>query len=317
VESEFQSDHVFELRTLREMPDNRVSMTHAENILGARLVPGLGLILLFALILAQRIASQEQKSPRSTNGVQRVDTSKVDGKQAFESQCAGCHGLDGRGGERAPDIALNKKTQQRSDDELSQIVRRGLPGTGMPPFASLGGNVKNVVAYLRQLQGNNESARFPGDARKGRELFYGKARCSECHAVTGAGGFIASELSGFGGNRSPDEIRQAIIKPTSTNRLGGKMIVQMRDGKEYDGVVRNEDNFSLQLQSLGGDFQLFQKSELTSFMRLPGSLMPADYATTLNRDELNDLISFLMFAARDAKTEAVAGKKPKDDEEEE
>jgi putative heme-binding domain-containing protein len=292
-------------------------MTRTENILGARLVSSLGLTLLFTLILAQRIASQEEKSPRSTNDVQRVDTSNVDGKQAFQSRCAGCHGFDGRGGERAPDIALNTKTRQRSDDELSQIVRRGLPGTGMPPFASLGSNVKNVVAYLRLLQGKNESARFPGSARKGRELFYGKARCSECHAVTGSGGFIASELSGFGGSRSPDEIRQAIVKPTSTNRLGGKMIVQMRDGKKYAGVVRNEDNFSLQLQSLDGDFQLFQKSELTSFSRLPDSLMPADYATTLNRDELNDLISFLMFAARDAKTGAVAGKKPKDDEEEE
>jgi cytochrome c oxidase cbb3-type subunit 3 len=292
-------------------------MTHAENILGARLVPSLALILLLALILAQRIASQEQKSPRSTNGVQGVDTSNVDGKQAFESRCAGCHGLDGRGGERAPDIALNRKTRQRSDDELTQIVRRGLPETGMPPFASLGSNVKNVVAYLRQLQGKNESARFPGNARKGRGLFYGKARCSECHAVTGSGGFIASELTGFGGNRSPDEIRQAIIKPTSTNRLGAKMIVQMRDGREYAGVVRNEDNFSIQLQSLEGDFQLFQKSELSSFSRQPESLMPADYATTLNSDELNDLISFLMLAARDAKTEAVAGKKHTDDEEEE
>jgi cytochrome c oxidase cbb3-type subunit 3 len=292
-------------------------MTRAENILGARPVPSLGLILLFALIPAQRVAAQEQKPPHSANGVQRVDTSNVDGKQVFESRCAGCHGLDGRGGERAPDIALNRKTQQRSDDELAQIVRRGLPETGMPPFASLGSNVKNVVAYLRQLQGKNESARFPGNARKGRELFYGKARCSECHAVAGSGGFIASELSGFGGNRSPDEIRQAIIKPTSTNRLGGKMIVQMRDGREYAGVVRNEDNFSLQLQSLEGDFQLFQKSELSSFSRQPDSLMPADYAATLNRDELNDLISFLMLAARDAKTDGVAGKKHKDDEEEE
>jgi putative heme-binding domain-containing protein len=292
-------------------------MTHPEDILGARIVPSLGLIVLFALVLTQRIASQEQKSPRSTNGVQRVDTSNVDGKQAFESRCAGCHGLDGRGGERAPDIALNAKTQRRPDDELSRIIERGLPGTGMPPFASLGSNVKNVVAYLRQLQGKTESARFPGNARKGREFFYGKARCSECHAVNGSGGFIASELSGFGGNRSPDEIRQAIIKPASTNRLGGKVIVKTRDGKEYSGVVRNEDNFSLQLQSLDGDFQLFQKSELTSFSRQPGSLMPTDYATSLNRDELDDLISFLMFAARDAKAEAVGGKKPKDDEEEE
>jgi len=290
-------------------------MSHGENIFGARMVASLGL-LLCALILAQRIASQEQKSPRSTNVGQRLDRSNVEGKQAFESQCAGCHGLDGRGGERAPDIASNAKTQQRSDGELSRIVERGLPGTGMPAFASMGSNVNNVVAYLRELQGKKESARLPGDAKRGRELFYGKGRCSKCHSIAGSGGFIASELSGFAGNRSPDEIRQAIIKPTSANRLGGKITLKTRDGKEYSGVVRNEDNFSLQLQGLDGDFQLFQKSELSSFSRQPGSLMPADYGSTLNRDELNDLISFLMFSARGVRMEAAASAKPTDDEEE-
>jgi mono/diheme cytochrome c family protein len=159
-------------------------MSHGENIFGARIVASLGLVLC-ALILAQRIASQEQKSPRSTDVGQRSDTSNVEGKQAFESRCAGCHGLDGRGGERAPDIAANAKTQQRSDSELFRIVEQGLPGTGMPAFASLGSNIKNVVAYLRELQGMKESARLPGDAKRGRELFYGKGRCSECHAIAG------------------------------------------------------------------------------------------------------------------------------------
>jgi cytochrome c oxidase cbb3-type subunit III len=291
-------------------------MPQRKNIFDSRILPGLGLLLLCFILLTQSFASQQQKSPRSTNVAQPVQTSNVDGRGAFESRCAGCHGLDGRGGERAPDIASSAKAQQRSDDELFRIIERGLPGTGMPPFAPLGSDIKNVVAYLRQLQGQSDAATFPGDAQKGREFFYGKARCSDCHAVAGAGGFLASELSGFGGNHSPDEIRQAIIKPTGANRLGGKMIVKTLDGKEYSGVVRNEDNFSLQLQSLDGTFQLFQKSQLASFSHQPDSLMPADYGTTLQRDELNDLISFLMFTARDAKTGAAVSKKPSDDEEE-
>ena len=297
------------------LPVRRRFVTSGGKVHGARMGPRAGLMLLFALVLTQEIAAQEQKSPRSSNGNRQGDSSNSDGQRAFESRCAGCHGLDGRGGERAPDIALNAKTQQRSDDDLFQIITLGLPGTGMPSFASLGSNTKNVVAYLRQLQGKSNAAAVPGNVQKGRELFYGKARCSKCHAVAGSGGFIAAELSGFGKNRSPDEIRQAIIMPSSTNRLGSKMTVKMRDGQEYSGVVRNEDNFSLQLQSLNGEFHLFQKSELTSFSRQPDSLMPADYATTLKTDELSDLISFLMFAARDAKMDGAASKKPTDDEE--
>ena len=292
-------------------------MTRADNIRAARIASGLGFMLLCAFVGTQRGATQAQKSPPSANGVERANTSNVDGQQVFESRCAGCHGLDGRGGERAPDIASSEKTQRRSDDELSRIIARGVPGTGMPAFASLGSSLKNVVAYLRQLQGKDDSAKLPGDVKRGRELFYGKPRCSECHAIAGSGGFIAPELSGFGGNRSADQIRQAIVTPTSTNRLGGKMIVKTRDGKDYSGVVRNEDNFSIQLQTLDGAFHLFQKSELAAFSRQPDSLMPADYATTLNRDELNDLVSFLMSAARRAKTDAAKSKKSGDDEEEE
>jgi cytochrome c oxidase cbb3-type subunit 3 len=291
-------------------------MTRADNIRAARVLPGLGLILLCAFVATQRVASQAQKSPPSANGVERANTSNVDGQQIFESRCAGCHGLDGRGGERAPDIATSEKTQRRSDEELSRIIARGVPGTGMPAFASLGSSLKNVVAYLRQLQGKDDSAKFPGDVKKGRELFYGKPQCSECHAVAGSGGFIAPELSGFGGNRSADQIREAIVKPASTNRLGGKMIVKTRDGKEYSGVVRNEDNFSIQLQALDGAFHLFQKSDLAGFSRQPDSLMPSDYAATLNHDELNDLVSFLMSAARGAKTDAAKSKKTDDEEEE-
>jgi cytochrome c oxidase cbb3-type subunit 3 len=291
-------------------------MTRADNIRAARIASVLGLMLLSALVGTQRAASEGQKSQRAGNGGQRMNTSNVPGQQVFESRCAGCHGLDGRGGERAPDISTSEKTRRRSDDELSRIIADGLPGTGMPAFASLGSGLKNVVAYLRQLQGKDDSAKFPGDVKRGRELFYGKPRCSECHAIAGSGGFIASELSGFGANRSADQIRQAIVKPASTNYLGGQMIVKTSDGKEYSGVVRNEDNFSLQLETLDGAFLLFQKSELAGFSRQPGSLMPADYAATLNRDELNDLVSFLMSAARGVKTDADKRKKSDDEEEE-
>jgi cytochrome c oxidase cbb3-type subunit 3 len=250
-------------------------------------------------------------------GSRLAEESPAEGRQIFEQRCAGCHGLDGRGGERAPDIATNAKTQRRSDDELFRIVEKGVPGTGMPSFASLGSSTKNVVTYLRFLQGKTGAAKLPGDTQKGKMLFYGKARCSECHATAGAGGFIAADLSGFGGTRAADEIREAIVKPSSASRLGGKMIVKTRNGQEYSGVLRNEDNFSLQLQSLNGDFHLFQKSELASFARQPDSLMPGDYGSTLNPSELNDLVSFLMSAAHDVKAEAAAGKKSKGDDEDE
>src|SRR5712692_5696408 len=59
------------------------------------------------------------------------------GEQTFASSCAGCHGLDGRGGERAPNIAENPKVQHLADSQIFHIIENGIPGTGMPGFHAL------------------------------------------------------------------------------------------------------------------------------------------------------------------------------------
>jgi hypothetical protein len=71
-----------------------------------------------------------------------------------------------------------------------------------------------------------------------------------------------------------------------------------KDGKSYSGLVRNEDNFSLQLQSLDGTFYLFSKSDLASITFHEESLMPADYGSKLSGAELDALAAYLASIAR-------------------
>jgi hypothetical protein len=59
------------------------------------------------------------------------------------------------------------------------------------------------------------------------------------------------------------------------------------------GLVRNEDNFSLQLQGTDGTFHLLMKSQITKVERTGRSLMPADYGTRLSSAELDDLVSYI------------------------
>ena len=95
------------------------------------------------------------------------------------------------------------------------------------------------------------------------------------------------------------------------------MIVTSREGQKYSGVVRNEDNFSLQLQTLDGVFHFFMKSELEGVAQQPASLMPVDYGSTLSPAELNDLVSFLMLVANNENSTADSGKKAKPNDEDE
>src|SRR6266576_2616494 len=96
------------------------------------------------------------------------------GKQIFGSNCVGCHGLDGTGSQRAPNIVSNPQVQKLSAEEMFRIVSDGVPGTGMPSFKSLGPPaIRSTVAYVRSLQGKNSVATLPGNPKQGKTLFFG------------------------------------------------------------------------------------------------------------------------------------------------
>ena len=226
-----------------------------------------------------------------------ADHSSRKGLRLFATSCAACHGLDGRGGERAPSIAAGR-VQRLSDVQFFDIVQHGIAGTGMPSFHSLtDSDIKSVVAYVRSLQGAKKTASLPGDPARGKTLFFGKAGCSGCHLASGEGGFIGSDLSGYAHGHSVDETRSAITNPNSNgDRQAKTATVTTLDGQKYVGRVRNEDNFSLQLQSLDGAFHFFAKSEIQG-VEYAQPLMPSNYGSTLGSGELDDLISYLMNVA--------------------
>ena len=227
-------------------------------------------------------------------------TSSSGGQQTFESTCAPCHGLDGRGGERAPDIATRPEVTRLSDQDLLKILRAGIPEKGMPPFAALGSaKLSALLVYLRSLQGKGTETPVAGNTGRGKELFWGKAGCSDCHMVNGTGGFLGRDLSNYGENHSVTEIRAVIVKPELTAGTRGHVAeVTAKDGKSYSGLMRNEDNFSLQLQSLDGTFHLFSKSDLAAITFRQESLMPADYGSKLSGAELDALAAYLASIAR-------------------
>jgi cytochrome c oxidase cbb3-type subunit III len=208
------------------------------------------------------------------------------GEELFRSRCSGCHGLDGRGGEHAPDIATTASTRQLSDAATLRIIREGKPAAGMPAFRSAFDEHQTnaLVEYLRILQGKRETAPVSGNSEKGRALFLGKGQCSECHMIKGQGGFIAADLSSYGETHPPDQISEAIA-----NSGKSLAVLTTRDGKKYRGIVRNEDNFSLQFQALDGTFHFFDKPMLTSVQHEP-------HGAILSPAELDDLVSYLFRA---------------------
>jgi putative heme-binding domain-containing protein len=221
---------------------------------------------------------------------------KSQGAALFASNCAACHGADGRGGEHGPDIATASAVQRLADRNLIDIVRNGISGTGMPGFDWLGQeNILGIVAGLRTLQGKNSPVTLPGNAERGKTLFFGKALCSECHMAQGKGGFIASDLSYSDSNANAERLRQIILDPVNSLPAQEKTVaVTTTDGQKYAGALRAQDNFSISIQTMDSAFHYFPKSQLASIEIGARSLMPDDYRSRLSDSELNDLVSYLI-----------------------
>jgi alcohol dehydrogenase (cytochrome c) len=85
-----------------------------------------------------------------------------EGRRLFSRNCAFCHGADGRGGERGPDITMSN-LDSRTD--LPGLMRNGLPSRGMPGTSLSNAQVGSLVAYLQSIA---RSAGPPAVPAKGR-----------------------------------------------------------------------------------------------------------------------------------------------------
>jgi cytochrome c oxidase cbb3-type subunit III len=279
----------------------KARMRQTESI-GVRLFGSVLRLVLIGLVFWSPGKAQVREAAKKTN-VTKAPPSFT-GRRVFESRCAACHGANGRGGEHAPDIVTNPDLRSVTDHTLFQIIRDGIPRRGMPGFNFVltQGQIHQVVVFLRHAAHVESPAAArrrgltasSGEPKRGEALFFGKAGCGDCHSVGGRGGFLGPDLSGYGRDHSPGRIREAILNPNDNlSRDRQVILATTRDGREFTGVARNEDNFSVQVLDRNGNFHLLMKSDLADLKHQPGSLMPRDYRTRLCPTELEDLVSYL------------------------
>jgi alcohol dehydrogenase (cytochrome c) len=117
--------------------------------------------------------------------------SSPDGPAAYQKSCAVCHGADANGGEHAPSIMTSLAT--KNDEEVSSIIRDGVPRKGMPAFKQLPeAEVRVLVGYLRTLQ----QRRGGGGGRRGFAPLRMKVQLTD-----------GSELNGFALGRTSRELQ--------------------------------------------------------------------------------------------------------------
>jgi cytochrome c oxidase cbb3-type subunit 3 len=216
----------------------------------------------------------------------------------FNSSCGVCHGSDGRGGERAPNIATKREVVNLSDAQLTVILNKGVLASGMPPFSYLGDEkIMQLVQYLRELQGvaGSGQALVNGDTGEGEKIFFAEGSCSRCHMIRGRGGFLGEDLSTYARGRSSEAIRAAILHPGDSPGDGDHVVdIQTVEGNSFRGLIRSRDNFNIVLQGEDGAYHSVTRDRIQKMTISSQPLMPQDYGTKLDEKRINDLISYLL-----------------------
>jgi cytochrome c oxidase cbb3-type subunit 3 len=239
--------------------------------------------------------AQQPTRPRKPATGGKSNTAMVKARHDFETRCSSCHGLDGRGGEHAPNISTDPSVRRLPERDVFKIIHDGIPAKGMPAFNSLTHQQINaMVSYLRSVAGPFGWGALNGNTLQGEELFFGRAGCGKCHMMHGRGGFLGSDLTEYSASHTPGEAIDAILHPGKLRAGQHEMVsIVTRGGQRLSGVVRNEDNFSLQLLADDGTFHMLLKSDIERLERSDNLIMPSDYGQRLTRVELDDLVSYL------------------------
>ena len=195
-----------------------------------------GLLMMSAMLAAQ---------PSAPSGGER-------GLDVFNKTCATgyCHGVKGTPG-GAPRLAA----RGFDDAYISQTVRNGIPGTGMPAFGTSldRADLLAVIAYVDHLNGvtpppnpfamERESRKLSPEAQRGRQLFADQVRafqrCSTCHQADGIGIGVALPFASV-----PENV--AVLRQIATPQV----VTATAEGDSFPALVLNKSGAQTKLYDL-------------------------------------------------------------------
>jgi cytochrome c oxidase cbb3-type subunit III len=282
----------------------------------------IGLVLPLAILPAQ---AQRRGAPAGPPNPFAGNAQAIaQGEQLYNQNCTSCHGPNGGAGELGPEIIHNLSMPLRgelNDNQILDVIRNGAPDTVMPAWNGklADDDILKIGAFLHSLRGTAIDNPLPGNVGHGEEIFWGKGQCGTCHMLGGKGGLKGPDLTNVAAEYKSNLIVDALTKPN--HRVYGDggvhlgtlpamntydaVHVTLSDGRTVDGVLLNQDSYSLQLMGDDNQLHLLDRSHVKAIASKP-PLMPTDYDKRLTRDEFADLMAFLTRQGRKAPAAAPA-----------
>ncbi len=142
-----------------------------------------------------------------------------------------------------------------------------------------------------------------GSGMTGRDFEHGKkmfkaALCANCHRYAGAGGGLGPDLTSLGSRFAARDVLESILEPNKiVSDQYQSMIVTTDLGEVISGQVIDEDDEKVIMATnplLPNERTTVSKADIESSEVSPVSLMPAGLINSLNKEEMLDLMAYLL-----------------------
>jgi putative heme-binding domain-containing protein len=132
-----------------------------------------------------------------------------------------------------------------------------------------------------------------GDPDRGRQLFFGKAVCVQCHRIGRQGSGVGPDLSQIGSIRTRRDLLEAIVAPSATLARGYESVTVVASGRPISGIVRNETATAVHVLTADRSETIIPREEIDEIVPNCLSIMPQGLDRNLTEGELQDLLAFL------------------------
>jgi putative heme-binding domain-containing protein len=146
---------------------------------------------------------------------------------------------------------------------------------------------REIMAAIRGAFGQRHR-----DADQGQKLF--TKHCETCHQVAGRGTVVGPQLDGIG-NRGLERVIEDVLDPNrNVDQSFRTVVLALADGRIMGGLVRREDADDVVIVDKEAKEITIALADIEERQPSNLSLMPSDFDTVLQADELTDLLTYLL-----------------------
>ncbi|NND04932.1 MAG: c-type cytochrome [Saprospiraceae bacterium] len=139
-----------------------------------------------------------------------------------------------------------------------------------------------------------EEAISAGDEGRGRKLYFGKATCWTCHRMGSEGSDLGPDLTSIQKDRSQHDILEAILYPNVSFVREYESYIVRTKGQSYTGIIVEQNPEFIILGLAPHNSIRLERTEIVDIHQSNVSLMPQGFGGFLTKEEIADLMAFLL-----------------------